>query len=454
MNKKQFLKELSTRLDILTEEEKKDILEEYGSVIDEKIRNGQDEQDAIGDFGDIDELVEEILKAYKINPDYARKEKEDKEFSSESFENFVKNGASWLSKVTKKVAKSITKAGADKPHVVFEILIKAFIYLIIIALLRLPFLVLNYIGEEMLFPMFGPFEYLFAIILKIITFSAYFVLCVIIAIHFFKEYYSNEEISLKEEKKEQETQEQELKDISRSKNKDSDYKVDKKSSVVPAFLKIILLIVFLIPFHLVLVGLSIGLVVLLFLLYKSLDVWGLIIIFIGLIMLFSYFIYLIRSVYKKYHPASIIIFIISLIMITFGSLITFETYSSLTYHDEVHPELRQTEKRFETTIDGNIVINNKINSIRNIVYEVDPTLLDGEVVIVAQYYNDFYNLKFVEGRNTIRIHNKRKIRYPNEVLDIIISDLNKKEIYNYSHFANFKLKIISNEKTQNKISVR
>ena len=74
MNKKSFIKKLKNNLSILEESEVNDIIEEYSNNIDEKIKNGKSEEEAIKDFGDIDELSKEILKTYKINPKFVKRE--------------------------------------------------------------------------------------------------------------------------------------------------------------------------------------------------------------------------------------------------------------------------------------------------------------------------------------------------------------------------------------------
>ena len=70
MKKEDFLRELDSRLHILNEAERKDILDEYAQHIDFKIANGLSEEDAAGDFGDIKELASEILSAYNVNLKY------------------------------------------------------------------------------------------------------------------------------------------------------------------------------------------------------------------------------------------------------------------------------------------------------------------------------------------------------------------------------------------------
>lgn len=75
MDKAGFLKELGQYLDVLNESEQKDILDEYAQHIDMKMENGMSEQEAIRDFGTIEELAADILEAYHVNPMYRGKKK-------------------------------------------------------------------------------------------------------------------------------------------------------------------------------------------------------------------------------------------------------------------------------------------------------------------------------------------------------------------------------------------
>ena len=75
-NKESFLKELQSRLAVLEEAEQQDILSEYAQHIDLRVSGGLTEEEAIQDFGDIEQLAAEILSAYHVKPTYqAPKEK-------------------------------------------------------------------------------------------------------------------------------------------------------------------------------------------------------------------------------------------------------------------------------------------------------------------------------------------------------------------------------------------
>ena len=69
MSKEKFLESLRKKLSILEESEIEDILSEYEGYIEEKIKKGSSEEEAVKSMGNIDELARDLLSAYKIkNP--------------------------------------------------------------------------------------------------------------------------------------------------------------------------------------------------------------------------------------------------------------------------------------------------------------------------------------------------------------------------------------------------
>jgi len=70
MDKRAFLSELQRSLRILKEEELQDIISEYEQHIDMKVAKGLTEEEAIADFGSLEELKAEILAAYHVRADY------------------------------------------------------------------------------------------------------------------------------------------------------------------------------------------------------------------------------------------------------------------------------------------------------------------------------------------------------------------------------------------------
>lgn len=67
MTRFEFVNKLNGRLYLLSEDERRDIIDEYMGHIDLKMQEGKSEAEAIKDFGDIDELADDILQAYHID---------------------------------------------------------------------------------------------------------------------------------------------------------------------------------------------------------------------------------------------------------------------------------------------------------------------------------------------------------------------------------------------------
>lgn len=72
MNKDKFLTELRDYLSVLESREQDDICAEYAQHIDMKIQKGLSEEEAIRDFGSVEQLAAEILEAYHVNPEFRR----------------------------------------------------------------------------------------------------------------------------------------------------------------------------------------------------------------------------------------------------------------------------------------------------------------------------------------------------------------------------------------------
>ena len=72
MTKKEFLEKLEHKLHLLKRDEIQDILDEYSGYIDNKLQEGKTEDEAVADFGNLDDLAREILSAYKIDAKYTR----------------------------------------------------------------------------------------------------------------------------------------------------------------------------------------------------------------------------------------------------------------------------------------------------------------------------------------------------------------------------------------------
>lgn len=141
MSKEEFLSQLDRKLQIINERERKDIIDEYRSHLEMKIRDGKSEEEATADFGDIDELVDEILDAYKINTNQVHN-KDDK------LDSFLDD----LFKKCKNIISSITSLDTDD---VVKLLFEFFVVLLLLWIIRIPFEIVSSLGSSLLDDMIG-----------------------------------------------------------------------------------------------------------------------------------------------------------------------------------------------------------------------------------------------------------------------------------------------------------
>jgi uncharacterized membrane protein len=143
MNKQEFFEYIRQRLEILDKKETEDILAEFDQHINNKIENGCTEEEAIADFGDPAELVEEILEAYKVNPDYSQPENNEKN----PVGIFLKNFGNAINTIAESFFKKSKKE-------LFLIILKFAILCLILALIKMPldFLINNILNLFMTLP--------------------------------------------------------------------------------------------------------------------------------------------------------------------------------------------------------------------------------------------------------------------------------------------------------------
>ena len=118
MLKKEFLDCLSTKLNLINETEKEDILVEYSTYIDDKMANGFSEEEAVAGFGNVNELADEILQAYKINTDHT--------------DPITSHTSETIDKIYLKAEHSLSKLSQLSMNDILHILFDAFVLVVII----------------------------------------------------------------------------------------------------------------------------------------------------------------------------------------------------------------------------------------------------------------------------------------------------------------------------------
>jgi len=181
-----FDKEIAS-VDRITDSERQDILTEYTDTINEKVKQGQTEEEAVKDFGNIDDLVKEILMAYKINPDFDEKDEVQDD-------NILKQSASVIADFSRNLANRFKNANNNiNLSFIIELVIRIFVVLILLLILSGVVTMFGDIGSSLINNMINPFGAIINVFWKIFLVILFVVLTVLLIIAMFKRYFGPNE---------------------------------------------------------------------------------------------------------------------------------------------------------------------------------------------------------------------------------------------------------------------
>lgn len=441
MTKRKFLKELEERLKILNDNERKDIIDDYTNMIDEKIREGKKELEAVKDFEDMDELVSNILDAYKINPNYTKGSASDTKKVMDNIENGISSLAKELGDGAKRLYNNFKKKNGDiNVDLLFEIIIKVILLLFGLMFLRIPFEIISDLGKGLFDIFLYPFDLVLGVIWQIVVGIIFFAFAILIIISVFKKYFyidettkqeSNEKKENTEKLKKNETPKQEL----------------KGEKAFKSIIKIFFTFMVLLPIWCINFSLIIAIAVVIYLIFKGIEIVGILVLLIGLSFLFGYLADAFRSVIYNHKKIYFFPFAISAILITVGSLMFAETAFSFNYKNNLVESNLYKEVEYREIVNENTLINTK-EYLKDFI--IDETLEDNVVVIKVDYYG-IRDIKKINLNNIIEISFK-EINDKKRIFDLFVDDLKNKEIYNYENLDEAHITIYTNSKTRNLVS--
>lgn len=445
MNKKEFLDKLEKKLSILDESERKDILDEYKDTISEKVKHGQSEEEAVADFGDVDELVKEILSAYKIDPDFEGKDENTFNKLLSDGEDLIKKGADKLAKTSKGLASDFKRTNKEiNLSLVFEIVIKIIITIFLIGILRLPFMLIYEVGKGMLDSIFAPFEMIFSFLFGVLLLIVYLSLCVLVIVSLFKGYFKHDDTALEDAHKEEEG------------NKNSEVKekspVKKGRSTlgeaIILVIKIWVVIFIMVPAVFVDLCILFGLCLAIIYLIKGINLFGLGILLLGCLIMCTWFIKLIYGILFKAKNVNVIPLIISIILMMVGGLLFADMIINIDYYDKAPSNIKKESKSYEYKIDERTVISN----LNGYTEEIVKDMKDGEIKVEVDYYKEATKIKIDDYdagdyRRIAFVNNYTGINPTKFMYNNFIDNLKDNKIYNYNDVYAFNIKVYGNEKT-------
>ena len=445
MNKKEFLDKLEKKLSILDESERKDILDEYKDTISEKVKHGQSEEEAVADFGDVDELVKEILSAYKIDPDFEGKDENTFNKLLSDGEDLIKKGADKLAKTSKGLASDFKRTNKEiNLSLIFEIVIKIIITIFLIGILRLPFMLIYEVGKGMLDSIFAPFEMIFSFLFGVLLLIVYLSLCVLVIVSLFKGYFKHDDTSLEDaHKEEEENKNSEVKEKSPVKKGRSTL-----GEAIILIIKIWVVIFIMVPAVFVDLCILFGLCLAIIYLIKGINLFGLGILLLGCLIMCTWFIKLIYGILFKAEKVNVIPLIISIILMMVGGLLFADMIINIDYYDKVPSNIKKESKSYEYKIDERTVISN----LNGYTEEIVKDMKDGEIKVEVDYYKEATKIKIDDYdagdyRRIAFVNNYTGINPTKFMYNNFIDNLKDNKIYNYNDVYAFNIKVYGNEKT-------
>lgn len=445
MNKKEFLDKLEKKLSILDESERKDILDEYKDTISEKVKHGQSEEEAVADFGDVDELVKEILSAYKIDPDFEGKDENTFNKLLSDGEDLIKKGADKLAKTSKGLASDFKRTNKEiNLSLVFEIVIKIIITIFLIGILRLPFMLIYEVGKGMLDSIFAPFEMMFSFLFGVLLLIVYLSLCVLVIVSLFKGYFKHDDTALEDaHKEEEENKNSEVKEKSPVKKGRSTL-----GEAIILIIKIWVVIFIMVPAVFVDLCILFGLCLAIIYLIKGINLFGLGILLLGCLIMCTWFIKLIYGILFKAKKVNVIPLIISIILMMVGGLLFADMIINIDYYDKVPSNIKKESKSYEYKIDERTVISN----LNGYTEEIVKDMKDGEIKVEVDYYKEATKIKIDDYdagdyRRIAFVNNYTGINPTKFMYNNFIDNLKDNKIYNYNDVYAFNIKVYGNEKT-------
>lgn len=443
MNKKEFLNTLRKRLSILEDSEIEDIISEYEGYIEEKVNVGLSEEEAVKELGSIDEIVKDLLAAYKV--------KEPKSDSFNNVINKVSNGIdNFMSSLDDKSAKDIIR-----------ILIEIIIILLAIWLLKIPFALIRDLGESIFTEVHNPIGNILGSIWWIIIEFSYIIVAVIFFFKMFeKRYFKNVSIKIvdevedeyKKEKPEKENKEdnkakksKKKEVIDETKKEETNVSETKKTNRVVVkdhtfvdtltdiciFILKFFALIFVVGTIFYLVGISIALGFMIYLLCKGVTYIGVLILLIaffagGAFILELLINFLFNKKIKAYKVFSGLISCIILLAVGL-TMSAIEISNTEIIYDNSYKEMKTITKEISINSNNmpiynydNLIIDNSLNNTIKIEYSY-PNINDLNIEIELEDCGVGYCLH----------SDVKKFRWNKQILNYLVDNLKDKKIYTY-----------------------
>lgn len=426
MNKEEFLNKLRKKINILEDSEIEDIISEYEGYIEEKVSRGLTEEEAVKELGDINEIVSDLLAAYKVK-------EPEKNWSFNSL----------ITKISKYIDSFIDTLSKKSFKEIIRYLIEIVLILLVIGILKIPFEILKEFGWGVFHELHNTIGHTFYSIWAFIIELTYFVLAVLV---FFKiidrRYFKNISAKIAGEAKNktdiaEDTNEHDEKNKEYETKKEKNKREVKESGFISVltniciiFLKIITIFC-LIGVIAYLIGMAFATGIMIYLIINGVKYFGILILLIAMLLGGALFLELgIYFITNKRVKARHILFEILSIIILLGVGLTMSTI-----------EIANTEIIYDNyyntkSITKEIDMQNDL-----IIYGYDEIVIDNSLnnIKIEYTYPDFNANLDVEidlrkcGMGYCLYTKENYFKMTKKIIDDIIKNLKDKKLYTYEY---------------------
>lgn len=431
-----FLEKLESHLTMLEESEQKKIIKRYQKEIEEKIKDGMKEEDALKSLGSIDSIVSDIYEEYHLDKKYVV----EKSTVGDSVNSGMRKCANFLADTCAEISYYVSHISNNSLETFFEILLKVIVLVIAIMVFKLPFLLIENFLNFGLSYLFYPFNVILTKLSSFVIAVIYLLICISLAIIMFKGY-------AKREKKEELSTE---KKVIKEKIKSS----ENSRNFAYVLLKIFLYIIFIVPMIMISLTLFLLLALALFFVYKGVSIIGLVVILVGLLFLSIIVTTSITDALdnrSRNHTFALIVTVISLIS---GTILFIDNLMNFDYPKKLEESAFVPFKETITfDVEEELTFANFEGEIE---FQLDNSIQDNQVLIEVTYFDELYDVVYIPSEDFVWFHAERDdfeigdIRY---LYKNMFKDLSNNKIYEYQKLANVDVVIYGNENTEKLLKI-
>lgn len=446
MNKIDFLRKLEKKLMILNDEERKDIINEYTDIIDNKVSDGKIEEEAIKEFGSVDTLAKEILEAYKINTNLG--DNDERNFAQE-LDFWIKKGAKELSDFTQNIISQFKKDNKNvKVEDIFEIILKIIFVFFLLSIIFFPLRGLGYLISEVLFG--GLFSFIINLIWRFMLGILFIFIAFLVGYTIVKD-----TLNKKEEKEVVKTK----KEVSKIEIQEKKYKqvASSLTNVIQSILKVFV-VFWTLPFIFLLFISYLSLAVLIFGIIKGIMWYGFLLLAIASIIFFHHLLNVIYTLLFKNKLIKLYPFIIAFVIFLLGNIMAVEYIINFKIYTNYMPENKYEHASIQESfiIDRDVLELDSMYESTKYKLEINNELLDNEVLLIVNYYKDYSNPEltksYVGNRIIVRESSKENI-FNAKILNDVIDNLKENKFYDLEELRSYKIDVYANTNTINKITI-